>query len=182
VWGQVWFGTYWGYDPIDDAIGSGRGGTLLGAKVGDKARKVQLVLDLPEYKEALALARRWYTKGYFDKDVVPDNDMIANGQLQYGSSCSPAPAISPPSRWLTPNGKPSRSTPASSAQDAADHRHRRTGTPSAPPQESDLAVKAIEEVNQNEQLYNLLNFGIEGNTGSSRTRPTNSLACRRRDQ
>lgn len=165
VWGQVWFGTYWGYDPIDDAIGSGRGGTLLGAKVGDKARKVQLVLDLPEYKDALALARRWYTKGYFDKDVVPDNDMIAKrGQLQYGGFMFPGTGdfstkSMSDAEWKAIPIYTQHLQPKTLLTTGIG----RTGTGvCATSKNPELAVKYIEEVNQNEQLFNLLNFGIEG--------------------
>ncbi len=165
VWGQFWFPTYYGYDPVDDSIGSGRGGALVGVKVGDPNRTVKLVLDTPEYRQAIDLARTWYSKGYVAKDVVPDNDMIAKrGALKYGGFMFPG------------TGDFSTKSMADAEWKAVpiftQHLQQknmlttgigRTGfTVCATSKNQDKAVKFIEEINQNPELYNLFNFGIEG--------------------
>ena len=165
MWGQMWYSTYWGYDPVDDSIGSGRGGSLLGVKIGGKDRKVQLVLDTAEYKDALKLARSWYSKGYVSKDIVPDNDMIAKrGQLQYGVFMFPgvgdfSTKAMADTEW---QGIPILSKPLQQ-KTLLTTGIGRTGTAvCSTSKHPDLAVKYIEEVNQNPELYNLLNFGLEG--------------------
>ncbi len=165
IWGQVWFAPYWGYDPIDDAIGSGRGGALLGMKVGDKTRTVKLALDTPEYKEALALARKWYSKGYFDKDIIPDNDMIAKrGQLGFGVFMFPGTGDFSTKSMADAEWKAVPiNTQHLQQKTLLTTGIGRTGVSvCATSKNPELAVKYIEEVNQNPALYNLLNFGIEG--------------------
>lgn len=165
MWGQVWFPTYYGYDPVDDGIGSGRGGSLLGVKVGDASRKVQLALDTPEYRQALDLVKRWHEKGYFAKDIVPDNDMIAKrGELGYGVFMFPgvgdfSTKAMADTEW---KGVPIL-TKALQPKTLLSTGIGRTGTAvCSTSKHPDLAVKYIEEVNQNPELYNLLNYGIEG--------------------
>ncbi len=164
-WGQFWYPTYYGYDPIDESIGSGRGGSLLGVKVGDTSRKVQLVLDTPEYRQALELAKRWYNKGYLLKDIIPDNDMSAKrAALKFAAFMFPATGDF--------STKAMADTEWAGVPIYTAHLQQRTllttgigrtgyavCTTSKHP---DLAVKFIEEVNQNPDIYNLLNYGIEG--------------------
>lgn len=164
-WGQFWYPTYYGYDPIDESIGSGRGGSLLGVKVGDSSRKVQLVLDTPEYRQALDLAKKWYSKGYLQKDIIPDNDMAAQrSALKLGAFMFPGTGdfstkSMADAEWA---GVPIY-TQHLQQKTLLTTGIGRTGysvcTTSKHP---DLAVKYIEEVNQNADVMNLLNFGIEG--------------------
>jgi putative aldouronate transport system substrate-binding protein len=165
MWGQVWFPSYYGYDPVDDGIGSGRGGSLLGVKVGDPDRKVVLTLDTPEYRQALDMVKRWHDKGYFAQDIVPDNDMIAKrGELGYGVFMFPgvgdfSTKAMADTEW---KGVPIFTKPLQ-PKTLLTTGIGRTGTAvCSTSQHPDLAVKYIEEVNQNPELYNLLNFGIEG--------------------
>lgn len=164
-WGQFWYPSYYGYDEIDGSIGSGPGGSLLGIKVGDTSRKVQLVLDTPEYRQALDLANRWYSKGYMDKDIIPDNDMIAKrSQLKYAAFMFPGTGdfstkSMADAEWA---GVPIYTQHLQQKTLLTTGIGRTGYTVCATSQHSDLAVKYIEEVNQNPDLLNLLNYGIEG--------------------
>lgn len=164
-WGKFWYPTYYGYDEIDGSIGSGPGGSLLGVKVTDTNRKVQLVLDTPEYRQAIDLARKWYTKGYVSKDIVPDNEMIARrSQLKYAAFMFPGTGDF--------STKAMADTEWAGVPIYTQHLQQRTILTTsigrtgyavcATSQYPDLAVKYIEEVNQNPDLLNLLNYGIEG--------------------
>lgn len=164
-WGQFWYPTYYGYDPIDESIGSGRGGSLLGVKIGDTSRTVQLVLNTPEYRQALELARRWYTKGYVDKDIIPDNDMIARrSQLKYAAFMFPGTGdfstkAMADAEWA---GVPIYTKHLQQKTLLTTSIGRTGYAVCATSKHPDLAVKYIEEVNQNPDVLNLLNYGIEG--------------------
>lgn len=164
-WGKFWYPSYYGYDEIDGSIGSGPGGSLLGVKVDDTSRKVQLVLDTPEYRQAIELARKWYTKGYVSKDIVPDNEMIARrSQLKYGAFMFPGTGdfstkAMADTEWA---GVPILTKHLQDRTILTTGIGRTGYAVCATSEYPDLAVKYIEEVNQNPDLLNLLNYGIEG--------------------
>ncbi|MBA3946066.1 MAG: ABC transporter substrate-binding protein [Herpetosiphonaceae bacterium] len=164
-WGQFWYPTYYGYDPIDESIGSGRGGSLIGVKIGDTTRKVQLVLDTPEYRQSIDLAHKWYTKGYLLKDIIPDNDMGAKrSQLKFGVFMFPGTGdfstqAMADTEWNHVPIYTQHLQPKTLLTTAIGRTGYSVCTTSKHP---DLAVKYIEEANQNADLLNLLNFGIEG--------------------
>lgn len=164
-WGQFWYPTYYGFDPIDESIGSGRGGSLIGVKVGDDSKKVQLVLDTPEYRQALDLAKKWYEKGYMLKDIIPDNEAGARrSELKFAAFMFPATGdfstkAMADTEWA---GVPIYTQHLQPATILTTNIGRTGYTVCATSKHPDLAVKFIEEINQNPELYNLINFGIEG--------------------
>lgn len=164
-WGQFWYPSYYGYDPIDESIGSGRGGSLIGVNVNDTARQVQLVLDTPEYRKMLDLAHKWYGKGYVLKDIIPDNDMGAKrSELKFGAFMFPGTGdfstkAMADTEWAAVPIYTQHLQPATILTTNIG----RTGyAVCATSKHPDLAVKFIEEMNQDADLLNLINFGIEG--------------------
>ena len=165
-WGRTWFPNYYGYDAIDKGIGSPQAQGIIGVKVDDAARKVVAVPWTPEYKQAIELARRWYDKGYFLKTPPTDSEMIAmRSALKFSTFHFP--------------GTGEFSTKAMSSNEwnsipiMTQHLQEKpiinTGAVQgsitsvcATSEHPDLAVKYIEEVNNNPELLNLLNYGIEG--------------------
>ena len=164
-WGQFWYPSYYGYDQIDGSIGNGPGGSLLGVKVGDTSRKVQLALDTPEYRQALDLAQKWYGKGYLPKDIIPDNDMIAKrSALKLGAFMFPGTGdfstkSMADAEWA---GVPIYTQHLQQKTLLTTGIGRTGYTVCTTSKHPDEAVKFIEEVNQNPDVLNLLNFGIEG--------------------
>ena len=164
-WGGFWYPSYYGYDAIDGSIGGGPGGSLLGVKVGDTSRKVQLVLDTPEYRQAIELAHKWYTKGYVLKDIIPDNDMGAKrSALKFAAFMFPGTGdfstkSMADAEWA---GVPIYTQHLQQKTLLTTGIGRTGYSVCTTSQHPDLAAKYIEEVNQNPELLNLLNFGIEG--------------------
>jgi putative aldouronate transport system substrate-binding protein len=165
-WGRTWFPNYFGYDPVDKGIGAPQSQGIIGVKVDDATRKVVAVPFTAEYKQAAELARRWYDKGYYLKTPPTDSEMGAmRGALKFGVFHFP--------------GTGDFSTKAMASNEWANvpimtqHLQEKpiitTGSIQgsitavcAVSKHPDLAVKYIEEVNNNPELYNLLNYGIEG--------------------
>jgi putative aldouronate transport system substrate-binding protein len=67
---------YYGFDPVDDAIGTGTIG-LLGIRYDDPDATVLLMAEQPEFVEAMELARKWYLAGYLPEEVSPPEEMVA---------------------------------------------------------------------------------------------------------
>ncbi len=165
-WGRQWFPNYYGYDPVDVGVGAPQSQGMLGVKAADKTRTIVAVAFTPEYKQAVELARKWYNKGYYLKTPPTDSEMSsmrAAGQFagfHFPRTAYFSTKAMAANEW---NNIPIVT------QHLQDHAILTTGaiqnsitavcTVSKHP---DLAVKYIEEVNHNPDLYNLLNFGIEG--------------------
>ncbi len=165
-WGRTWFANYYGYDPIDTSIGAPQSQGAIGVKVDDTSRKVVAVAFTPEYKQAVELARRWYTKGYYLQTPPTDSEMGAmRSALKFAAFHFP--------------GTGEFSTQSMSANEwnnvpvVTHHLQERpiltTGSIAgsvtavcAVSEHPDLAVKYIEEINNNVELFNLINFGLEG--------------------
>lgn len=165
-WGRTWFPNYYGYDPVDKGIGAPQSQGIIGVKVDDDSRTVVAVPFTDEYKQAAELGRRWYEKGYYLKTPPTDSEMIAmRSALKFAVFHFP--------------GTGEFSTKAMSSNEwnsipiMTQHLQEQpiitTGniqgsitSVCAVSQHPELAVKYIEEVNNNPELYNLLNFGIEG--------------------
>jgi putative aldouronate transport system substrate-binding protein len=67
---------YWGFDPIDDAIGGGNVG-LLGIKATDDKLQVLLMPEQPEFLEAMRLTKKLVDGGIIPKDPLPDAEAVA---------------------------------------------------------------------------------------------------------
>lgn len=72
--GTAWKAEYYLIDPIVELSGNG---TLVGVRYDDKALKAILVPETPEYKEAIELARKWFTLGYYPETPLPPADATA---------------------------------------------------------------------------------------------------------
>lgn len=164
--GWLWYPSYWGVDPVDVGIGPQYGKGLIGVRVNDKSRKVFSVAESPEYKQSCEIARRWHQKGYFSKDLPTDADMgTKRSALKYAvfwfwavgpfSTKEMGQAEWHGATILTKplQDKAILTTGQIQGQGIA------VGKVSKNPER---AVMYIEEVNHNADLYNTLNYGVEG--------------------
>lgn len=165
-WGRTWFPNYYGYDAVDKGIGAPQGQGIIGVKADDASRKVVAVPWTTEYQQAIELARRWYEKGYYLQTPPTDSEMgsmrSANKFALFhfpgtGEFSTKAMASN---EWnsipiMTHHLQQNPIITTGSIQGAIT-------AVCATSEHPDLAVKYIEEVNNNPELFNLLNFGIEG--------------------
>ncbi len=59
---------------IFDALGSSN---LVGADIASDTPEVELVMEMPEYRETIELTHRWYEEGYIYKDAATDSTMAS---------------------------------------------------------------------------------------------------------
>lgn len=165
-WGRLWFPHYYGYDPVDQGIGAPGSRGILGVKVDDETRTIVAVPFTEEYRLAVETARRWYEKGYFLKTPPTDSEMIAmRSQLKFAVFHFPGVGYFSTKKmaeneWQNINiiAHPLQDKPIITTGAIQGSAYGVCATSKHP----DLAVKYIEEVNNNPELLNLLNFGIEG--------------------
>ncbi|MEZ4735619.1 MAG: ABC transporter substrate-binding protein [Caldilineaceae bacterium] len=69
---SMWRQTYYGYDPLDDGIG------FIAVKADDPSLTVVNVLETPEYREAVNLTKKWVDAGYFSSSPPTADESRAN--------------------------------------------------------------------------------------------------------
>ncbi len=69
---SMWRATYYGYDPLDDGIG------FLGIKADDETMTVVNLLETPEYREAVNLTKKWVDAGFFSSSPPTADEARAN--------------------------------------------------------------------------------------------------------
>ncbi|WP_167859184.1 DUF3502 domain-containing protein [Paenibacillus cymbidii] len=135
-------------------------------RLDDPNLKIVNQYDQPEVKEALKVARDWYQKGYFKKDVLaikdPEQDFIAGKYASNFAGVAPGWDAGMGSRWKHPlvqvywenrEQKPlATSTGLLSSMTAI----------SKTSKNKERAMMFLNLVNTDPVLYNLLGFGIEG--------------------
>ena len=68
----MWRATYYGYDPLDDGIG------FIAVKADDPTLTVVNVLETPEYIEAVNLTKKWVDAGYLSDSPPTADEARAN--------------------------------------------------------------------------------------------------------
>lgn len=68
---SLWRTQYYGYDGLDDGIG------FIGIKADDETLTVVNVLETPEYREAANLAKKWVDAGYFPSTPTSSDEARA---------------------------------------------------------------------------------------------------------
>ncbi|MEZ4614550.1 MAG: ABC transporter substrate-binding protein [Caldilineaceae bacterium] len=69
---SMWRATYYGYDPLDDGIG------FIGVRADDESLTVLNVLETAEYREAANLTKKWVDAGYFSSNPPAADEARAN--------------------------------------------------------------------------------------------------------
>jgi len=165
-WGRQWWPNYYGYDSISDSIGAQGARGMVGVKLDDPKLQVVPVAFTPEYKKAAELARKWYQKGYFLKNVPIDSEMIAlRSQLKFAAF-----EILFVGNWSTKNMAANEWNGVTIH--AAFIQDRMVVTTSyalnavygvcAVSKHPTEAVKFVEEMNKNVELLNTIEYGVEG--------------------
>lgn len=124
--------------------------------------EVMLLYDTPEYKRAIEVMHKWYEKGYIRSDLVSVGSdtqdynagkyAVSNGGWLPGAEDSTSITLGK-SVSIVPIMKPYMSKNKSLAAMTAI---------SATSKKPEKAIKLIELVNTDKELFNLLAFGIEG--------------------
>ena len=131
-------------------------------KKNDPSAKAYISYMLPEYQEHLKLMRNWYKKGYIRKDIVGSgNDTASLLGLKYGlfwGTIKPGGEIDNLQKFKKeimdiPMCEPY--IPTSASARALTVISRTSPNP-------DKAIKMIELMHTNKELFNLLMFGLEG--------------------
>lgn len=68
----MWRSTYYGYDPLDDGIG------FIAVKADDPSLKVVNIWETPEFREAVNLTKKWVDAGYFSSSPPTADEARAN--------------------------------------------------------------------------------------------------------
>ncbi len=69
---SMWRATYYGIDPLDDGIG------FIGVRADDESLTVLNVLETDEYREAVNLTKKWVDAGYFSSNPPAADEARAN--------------------------------------------------------------------------------------------------------
>ena len=69
---SMWRATYYGYDPLDDGIG------FIGVRADDESMTVVNVLETQEYRDAVNLTKKWVDAGYFSSNPPAADESRAN--------------------------------------------------------------------------------------------------------
>jgi putative aldouronate transport system substrate-binding protein len=69
---SLWRAQYYGYDPLDDGIG------FIGVKYDDDTLTVVNLLETPEFREAADLTKKWVDAGYFSANPPTSDEARAN--------------------------------------------------------------------------------------------------------
>jgi len=154
---SMWRATYYGIDPLDDGIG------FVGVRADDESLTVLNVLETDEYREAVNLTKKWVDAGYFSNNPPAADEARANfraGLYAMGYHVEkPGNAI----EMETATGWEfeSKNLTDPLILDTAGA----TATLNAICQTSEHPVEAmrvLELINTDVEVYNLLSRGIEG--------------------
>lgn len=143
------------YEPIDSAIG-------IAIPKDETSTKPVIVVQTEEYKSATMLFRRWYQKGYIRADInsiIDDNaDVNAGKYAVIQAVWKPGGEAESQTRF---GGREVVFVPLEEPYLRANAGMNTMTAISKTSKKPDKAIKLLELVNTNKDLYNLLVFGIE---------------------
>jgi len=129
---------------------------------GDETKTVITSVDTPEWKDAIEISKSWYEKGYIRNDYVNTySDTSVSGYLKYAVDVMVAkPGVEQEltNKW----GKEYVVVPICKQYITASAGMSTTTAISTTSKHPEKAIKLIELLNKDKELYNLLCFGIEG--------------------
>jgi putative aldouronate transport system substrate-binding protein len=150
----------YGWDPIDEGI-SGEQGSSIVVNASDKELKAFFTAETPEFEQFVKLMREWYLAGYFPKEADPD----ATSSWKAGKYVLWSHLIDPRMRAWNKDlkgwdfvGKP-LTDPIIMTTGSVIATLNAVCSTSAHP---DKAVRFLNLINTDPELYNLMNYGIEG--------------------
>jgi len=154
---SLFLAQYYGYDQLDDGIG------FIGIKANDDTLKVVNLISTPEYKAAADLSKKWVDAGYFPSTLATVDEATAAfraGQFAMGYH-NEKPGVN--AEWKQQYGWDFESKiltdPMILNTAGATATMNGICTTSAHPTE---AMRVLEELNTDPEVYNLLSRGIEG--------------------
>jgi putative aldouronate transport system substrate-binding protein len=152
---RLFHAEYHGFDPILEDIG-------LAVRVSDKNLKMLSIYESAEFKSSVDLTRKWYQAGYFPTDIVAASDTLTNWKA--GKYAAVPSVINPDTAFASagqlgfafvtkPFAPPVKSTNGVIA--TMNGICRTSANPVA-------AMKVLEQLSTNPQVYNTLAKGVEG--------------------
>lgn len=131
-------------------------------KKSDDTKTVMAYVDTPEWREATEILNRWYKNGYIREDFVNTySDTSVSGYLKYAVDVMVAkPGMEQElfNKW----GKEYVVIPLCKPYITASAGMSTTTAISSTSKHPEKAIKLIELLNKDKELYNLICYGIEG--------------------
>jgi putative aldouronate transport system substrate-binding protein len=154
---SLWRTQYYGYDGLDDGIG------FVGIKADDETLTVVNLLETPEYREAANLSKKWVDAGYFPADPVsPDEAQAAfrAGLFAMGYHVEkPGNDVESQTAYGWEFVSKNLTDPLILDTSGATATMNAICSTSEHPIE---AMRVLEKINTDPEVYNLLSRGIEG--------------------
>lgn len=154
---SLWRAQYYGYDPLDDGIG------VIAIKADDPDLKVVNILEIPEFKEAADLSKKWVDAGYFPLEPAPADEAQAAfraGQFAMGYHVEkPGNDVEAQAMFGWEFVIKNLTDPLILDTAGATATMNAICTTSQHPEE---AMQVLELLNTDAEIYNLLARGIEG--------------------
>ena len=137
-------------------------GSSTSIRKGNDSKKVMASVDTPEWREGIEISRQWYEKGYIRDDYVNTySDTSVSGYLKYAADVMVSkPGIE--QELLNKWGKEYVVVPICKPYITASAGMSTTTAISTTSKHPEKAIKLIELLNKDKEIYNLLCFGIEG--------------------
>ncbi len=153
----LWRSQYYGYDPLDDGIG------FVGIKADDETLTVLNLYETPEFAEAANLTKKWVDSGFFPKEPASADEARAAfraGQFAMGYHVEkPGNDVEMQTAVGWEFESKNLTDPLILDTAGATATLNAICSTSANPE---AAMRVLEELNTNPEVYNLLSRGIEG--------------------
>ena len=154
---SLWLPQYYGYDALDDGIG------FIGIKANDDTLKVVNVIETPEYRSAANLAKKWVDAGYLPSDPPSPDEaraMFRAGRFAMGYHVEkPGNDVESKTAYGWDFVIKNLTDPLILDTSGAIATMNGICKTSKHPIE---AMRVLEQLNTNVELYNLISRGIEG--------------------
>ena len=154
---SLWRPQYWGYDALDDGIG------FVGIKADDESLTVLNVIESPEYRQAANIAKAWVDAGYFPSEPPPADEaqsLFRAGQFAMGYHVEkPGNDVEAQTAYGWEFVSKNLTDPLILDTSGAIATMNAICASSKHPVE---AMRVLELLNTDVELYNLLSRGIEG--------------------
>ncbi len=157
--GYLYYSSLLGLD-IVDGVSTDQG--ILAIRADDPSRKVLNVATLPDFKQLIDLTRQWHLAGYYPQDPLPPADY--NAAWRAGKFAVEIAVVNPDSAAQLKNRfgydfvTKAFGTPILTTAGAIATMNGICRTSAHP----DVAMKFLELLNTDKQVYRLLTHGIEG--------------------
>lgn len=161
--GQLWKRGFHG-SSLDNILGAHANGYTISVHADDpQAKAFSIAWEDDNFGEAVRLARKWYLAGYYDKDITPNTEVMAairagKKAIAYNDATKPGNALEKKASW-------GFEMLCQTTQDPVLNTSGIRATMTAigvNAHSAEAAMRYLNEINTNVELYNLLCKGIEG--------------------